>query len=207
MKKIAYVMFFLLLFLIQVSAILAQEESIPLENINLYDKGDQIFSLHAGLLVPLFFANPNPEAETAVIPAYEHLFPGGFGYIEWGGFLNPDMTLGLEFGGIFAVSNANRRILFMVPVTAKYTYLLRFYPLEVPLSVGIGVNVSKLNDQLFFGPVAKIGAGLLVDLQNEWSLGGNLHYLIVPEIYFGDKSDKTRIANFLTLSFSAQYHF
>ena len=207
MKKSFALIFLVLLFFPLKALIFAQETEPVYESVNLYDKGDQIFSIHAGVIFPLFFYNPASGVENRIIPAYEHLNPGGFGFLEWGGFLNPNMTLGLEFGGIFALSNANKRILFMVPVSLKYTYIFFKYPFEIPLSLGLGINVSKLNEQLFFGPSAQLGAGLLVDLQNQWSLGGTLQYLFIPEIYFEEKADKTRFGNFLTLSFSAIYHF
>ncbi len=167
-----------------------------------YDTGDQIFAIHAGGMLPLFSLDPNTGENVRL---FDHLSFGASGYLEWGSYLNQSMILGIEFGGLF--SKSPNRDYYMIPVTAKYTYEIRSYPLEIPLSAGIGFSITKLSDQTFFGPIAKLGAGLRFAVRGNWSLGALTQLLVVPELYFDDKADKSRIASFVEVSFSAVYHF
>ena len=100
----------------------AQDSANPL--MPRYDKGDQIFAIHAGFVIPLFFINTDQNTDPFFIDTKLSL--GGIGYFEWGGYLNSSSRLGVEFGGLFTLS-PNGRVLYLIPVTAKYTYLFYAY--------------------------------------------------------------------------------
>ena len=168
-----------------------------------YTLGDQTLSINLGLFVPLFFAL-GPDG---VAPA--NLSLGAAGSLAWSSYLSNSWTLGLDIGGAFALT-PNRRTLFMVPITARGSYVIQAYPWEFPISLGLGMNFSRLDDMLKVDPVVKLGGSVLWNHSSQWAFGANLVYWFVPQIYSASGpagSDATRLGNFLEVSLSALYHF
>ena len=167
-----------------------------------YGLGDQMLSVNLGLMEPLFF-NWGPDGFSQT-----NLSVGGIGSLEWGSFLNSRVSLGMELAGTFMFT-ANGRSLFMVPITAKASYFFRPYPFEIPIFIGAGLNVSRLDDQTKFDPILKPGASFYWSYNPEWSFGLNAVWWWVPQFYRGPEppSADTRVGNFLELSLSALYHF
>ncbi len=196
---------FLLVFAVAVGSAQFEDEDEPTPDFkgSPYDTGDQIFALHLGGIAPLFSIDPNTGDFN---PFTDHLMFGGCGYIEWGSYLNSNMILGIEFCGLF--SETPNRVLYSIPVTAKFTYVIHTYPLEIPFSAGFGFGITKLQDQTYFGPILKLGGGIRFAIKGDWALGIITQGLFVPEIYFdAEKADKSRIGTFLEISLSAVYHF
>lgn len=168
-----------------------------------YSKGDQKFSLNAGLFLPLFFAS----AETGVTPALENTKPGITGSISWMSFLNAATGLGFEFGGSYALTQ-NLRPFFMIPILGKFSYTFNRYPIEVPLAVGAGINFFKLDDMFTVTPILKPEAGFYWNWSSEWAFGVNISYWFVPEIYFSQELRQfSMLGNFLDIRLSAMYSF
>ena len=167
-----------------------------------YILGNQALIISAGMFVPLFFQSPTGSL------AGTNLSLGGVGSLQWAAYLNGNMTLGLEGGGMFAFS-PNNRSLFMLPVTARYMYILRFYPFEVPLSISAGVNFTRLAEQFQILPILKPGASFFWNYDYEWAFGLNCIWWWTPNVYFGPtpSSSQTRFGNFLEITLSAMYHF
>jgi hypothetical protein len=168
-----------------------------------YSLGDQTLSINLGLFIPLFFAL-GPDG---VAPS--NLTLGGVGSLAWSSYLNNDFTVGLEVGGSFALT-PNRRTLFMLPIIARGSYILSAYPFEFPLTIGLGMNFSRLDDMLKLDPFAKLGASFLWNHSSQWAFGLNLSYWLVPQLYAASSpagSDASRLGNFLELTLSALYHF
>ncbi|HUZ18053.1 MAG TPA: hypothetical protein VMV68_06680 [Spirochaetia bacterium] len=166
-----------------------------------YALGDQAFLLNAGLAIPLFF-----QQETGAV-AGTNLSLGGVGSLGWDAYLNEHLSLGIDLGGMFALS-PNQNVLFMVPITGTVTWTFRHYPFEFPIFLGAGVNFTVLTDQLYFGPILKPGAGAYMYISSKWELGLRATYWWVPEIYFGGTTpaSRSRFGNFLGISFSAIFH-
>ncbi|MDR1893648.1 MAG: hypothetical protein LBQ61_03000 [Spirochaetales bacterium] len=166
-----------------------------------YDTGDSVFSFGIGLLMPLF----NSDNHGNFIPYGKQLGYGGMGYIEWNAYLTSRIRLGLQISGMFA-QTINKNTLTMVPITAKFSYLLDFYPLTVPLTLGVGFSFNKLDRLFEFPPILKPGVGCYWSLRGNWELGGQVVYWWIPEIHFRDLADQTRFGNFLEISLGAVYH-
>ena len=168
----------------------------------LYGLGDQMFLINAGPQIPLFY-----QSETGAISP-TNLTVGGLGSLEVDFFLNNNLTVGGEFGGSFAFS-PNNRTLFMVPVTAKVSWIFHLYPFDFPVFFGAGVNFMRLDNELFVGPIARPGVAAYWNFTSKWSFGLRAVYWWVPEIYFGQSPppDRSRFGNFLDISLSALYHF
>ena len=167
-----------------------------------YGLGDQMLAINLGIMAPLFFAGGPDGIQNT------NLSLGGLGSLEWASYLNNNVALGMELGGAFAFT-PNGRALFMVPITAKISYVFRSYPFSFPVFLGAGLNISRLEDQTKFDPILKPGASFYWTYNPEWSFGLNTTYWWVPQFYRGPEppSGDTRYGNFLEISLSALYHF
>jgi hypothetical protein len=169
-----------------------------------YSQGSQTFSINLGLLVPLFILFPNQD--TVYVPFGDQLSLGGSGSLEWATFLNSRWSLGVGLAGSFAFT-PQKNTHSLIPITANLTYNFIFNAFEVPLIVGAGVVVNQVDSQVYFGSIAKLGAGFFWNMNAEWAFGLRTQYWIVPEIYFDSNSDKTAYGNFLDIGLSAKFHF
>lgn len=177
-------------------------EAPPERFVPTYALGDQLLSINLGAFVPLFFyGGPGGVQET-------QLTLGGTGSLHWSAFLNNSMAVGIEGGGMFALT-PNRRTLFMLPLMARYTYFLRAYPWEFPLHLGAGLNFSRLEENFKVDPIVKPGFSVIWNYNAEWGFGLNLSYWWVPQIYRGPDppSGDSRYGNFMDATLSAVYHF
>ncbi len=188
-------------------AVSAQEQEEA--ELDVFGLGDQTFSISAGIILPLFFFGPG-DSERWIEPARGHIGLGGTGSLRWDAFINNTMKVGAELGGMFAVTELGRTLVSL-PITGTFTYSIRFYPFEVPLHIGAGVNILKLSEDLYVGPVLKPGASFYWNYNAEWEFGARMEYWLVPEIYFGSDGSlpgsHTSYGNFLSITLSTLYHF
>ena len=196
-------LYFIVLLLLFVSVFSFSQETQE-QYLEPYSQGSQTFSINLGLLVPLFIIFPNQSDQ--YFPFGEQLTLGGTGSLEWATFLNNRWSLGVGLAGTFASTQEENTFSF-IPITANLTYNFLFNSFEVPIILGAGVSVNQVDEQVYFGSIAKLGAGFFWNKDAEWSFGLRTQYWIVPEIYFGDLSDKTAFGNFLDINLSAKYHF
>ena len=169
-----------------------------------YSTGSQTFSINAGLLIPLFMVFPNQTP--AYVPFGSQLSSGGSGSLEWATFLNNRWSLGVGLAGTFS-STPQKNSYSFIPITANLTYNFLFNSFEIPLIAGLGIAVNKVDTQVYFGSIAKIGTGFFWNMDAQWSFGLKSQYWIVPEIYFDSQADNTALGNFLDINLSAKFHF
>lgn len=192
---------FLLSIAVPLSAQFEDEEIIE----PTYELGDQYFKIRLGTTFPLFFHNP-VEGEVNST----NLRVGGSGALSWQGYLNERWSIGGELSGSF-MNSINDRTLFMVPITARLSYLFSSWPFEFPVHVSAGGAFQSLAGDTYFGPIIKPGVGGWWAATDEWAFGMNLEYWWVPQLYRGAEdrppSSDTRFGNFLDLSVGARYSF
>ena len=168
-----------------------------------YSLGDQTLSINLGLFIPLFFAGgPDGTANT-------NLTLGAAGSIAWGSYITNELKLGAEVGGSFSFT-PNRRVLFLVPITANASYIFQAYPFDLPVSLGVGMSFARIDDLLKIDPFVRPGVGFYWNYSSQWAFGGDLRYWFTPQIYTDRSpagSEETRIGNFLELTLSALYRF
>ena len=164
-----------------------------------YALGDQSLSINAGLFVPLFFITYQspPFAPT-------QLSAGGMGSLNWAAYVSNRVQVGLEVGGVFAFS-PNSNVFLMLPITAKAAYVFTAYPFEIPVFLGIGMNIVKYAGESTIDFLVKPGASALWIYNSSWSFGLNAVYWW--DMQFSAKAGQSRTANFLELSLSAFYHY
>lgn len=171
-----------------------------------YGVGDQLFSLNAGAIIPLFNLAPFSTADEASFTSLSSLKTGLAGSIKWGAFIRDNLSLGAELCGMFA--STDNRSLTMIPISFVTTYYFINYPFEFPLSVNAGFSLNTLDDYFKITPIIKPGFGAYWNFNIDWAFGINIDYWIVPEIYFSDEfAGESRIANFLQINLSGVYHF
>ena len=190
------------------SVVSAAGQDIDGSAADIFGLGDQLFSISAGGVIPLFIMGVDPVNGSLVEPALPHLGIGAAGSLRWGGYLTNEISLGVELAGMFSFS-VLKRTLVAVPITGLLSYTFRFFPFEVPLFVGLGVNFLKLDTDLYFGPVLKPGAAIYWNYSSEWAFGLRVEYWWIPEIYFGRTipADQTSFGNFAAFTLSTLYHF
>jgi len=178
------------------------EETRPERFEPTYSLGDQMLSLNLGTIFPLFYTGGPDGMEDA------NLTVGGTGHLQWSAFVNNNLAVGGEFGGMFAFT-PNQNTLFMIPLAARLTYFLRAYPFEFPLSLAAGVNFSRFEENFKTDPILIPGAGVYWNYNTEWAFGLDLRWWWVPQIYTGPTppSEDTRFGNFLASTLSVMYRF
>jgi hypothetical protein len=189
-----------------------QEPEEPEVITEVYELGDQMFTINLGAFIPLFFYNPNP-AEGADAVDGTNLSLGGTGSLHWQGFLSNEFSVGAEVAGAFSFT-PNRNTSFSLPITARASYFLRSFPFEFPIHIGAGINLSRLGESLHFEPIVKPGIGAYWEFSPQWSFGLDISYWWIPQLYTGTESIDTapppssnRFGNFMVVLLSALYHF
>lgn len=182
----------------------SEPEAPALQKIDLYNLGDQSFSINAGLFFPLFFLDLTPPSGTSAA-AVTNLTLGGTGSLIYEAYLNNNIKIGAEVGGMFAYS-PNMNPFFMVPITARFGYEFHFGQFSMPIYLGTGINIITYQDYTDVQFLLKPGISLYWNYTSSWSFGGNLVYWFAPEVITADP-DQDRIGNFLDFTLSAQYHF
>jgi hypothetical protein len=170
-----------------------------------YGLGDQTLQPSVGLFTPLFLI---PTGIWFLAPSSPggppHLSLGGAFSIGWAAYVAPQIRIGADLGGSFAVS-PNGNFLWSIPLVAKASYVFTLYPFEIPLTFGVGINIVKLVDQVTVDLLLKPGASFLWIFHSSWSFGVNLNYWF--DMQFSATAANSRIGNFLETTLTALYHF
>lgn len=184
-----------------------EEDESPIEEeigreVPTYSPGDFILGVNAGLFIPMFYYGGPDGVEDA------NLTLGGTGHIYYGGYLSNNVAVGGEIGGSFSFS-PNDNTLYMLLIAGRYTYFLRRFPFEFPLSVSAGFNFSRFGENFKTDPAITPSVGVLWNLNAQWGFGFDVRYWWVPQIYRGPSppSDESRVGNFLSTTLSLAYRF
>jgi hypothetical protein len=164
-----------------------------------YSLGDQTLSINAGAFIPLFLLGGSPQVGSL------NLSLGGVGTIDWAAYLSAHWRIGASLGGAFTF-DPNYTALLMVPIIAKISYLIDFYPWEIPLTFGAGMNIVKYSADSTIDLLFKPGTGIFWTYNSSWSFGLNLNWWW--DMQFNNASSTGFAAgNFLEVSLSAFYHY
>jgi hypothetical protein len=133
-----------------------------------HELGDSTFSLSAGLLIPLFFQDYN-----GFYPGNSSL--GGAGSLHWSAYLTDSFRIGLEFGGAFSY-DPNGDMYWMLPLTAKATYVFTISRFEIPISLGVGVDFFMYKDLFDSLIIVKPATGIFWRFDANLSFGLNISW-------------------------------
>ena len=200
MKRFVQLLLSLVLLTLAGVPVFSQEEEEP---VALYGLGDQTFAIHAGIVTPLGFFDLS-----GATGGRENLKIGGTGSLEWNSFLTNELSLGVEVGGYFSFTRLGRGLV-IVPIAGKLSYFFRAYPFEFPVHIALGGAFTKLEDDLYFGPIVKPGVSGYWNFNTQWAFGLKAEYWLVPELYFGDSPPQSHstFGNFLETTLTIFYHF
>jgi hypothetical protein len=179
----------------------SQEAQVDERFIEPYARGDQIFTMSAGLFIPLFYHMPNSDGFIAPNQSL-----GGMGTLGWSSFLTNRIFLGVNLSGAFS-SSPQELINTQLPLTMQAGYMFLYRSFEIPVTMEAGIIMNKYDVQTYFGPVLKPGVSFYWVMDASWAFGLTTKYWWVPEIYFGDKKENTAFGNFTEATFSARYRF
>ena len=166
-----------------------------------YSLGDQTMSINAGLFVPLFLL---PSGVVLLSGNPSQLSLGAVGSLSWAAYVTPVIRLGVDVAGNFTLS-PNSNVLLMLPFIIKAAYVFSFYPFEVPISFGVGMNIVKYTSLSSIDLLLRPGASFYWIYNSSWSFGLNAYYWFDGQ--FNTSPGNTRYGNFLEISLSALYHF
>jgi hypothetical protein len=161
----------------------------------LYSRGDKIFGISLGPILPTVFIDKQEGVKDANIGV------GGGGSLAYIYFLNSHLFVGGELGGMFAFTKAENA-LFIVPMGARFGYQFIAGRFEFPLSLMVGFAPQTYLEKNYFGFFVKPSASAFWRFNPDWSFGLNAAWWWVPQW-----ADRTVHGNFLELSVSARYHF
>ena len=204
MNKTLIIIFFILAILI--TPVFSQEnEDDDYIGVIAYTTGDQLFTINAGPIIPLFTWAPSPGDGDDYINSLEGVSVGVAGSLNWGTFIADNFLLGIDLGGM--LSWTANRTLSMIPISFRTAYYFMAYPFEIPVYLNTGFSFNTLDDYFTITPCLRPGVGAYWNMNGEWAFGINAEYWFMPELYFDSMAEQTRIANFLQFSISAVYHF
>ncbi len=172
--------------------------------------GNQYINIALGLQIPLFIHNPAASSETDAVQPI-NLSPGGIFSLGWSVFLENSFSLGLDIGASYS-TDPNLKGYFSVPIGINANYFFRFFPFELPLHIGMGIDIISYNDIVTTALLAKAGLSFYWNAFDDWSFGINAMYWWVGEFYGDDNpltpdASMTRFGNFLEITLSAMYNF
>ena len=192
---------FLLLAVALCAAAPAFADQAAAPQVSQYTLGDQTMSINAGAFVPLFLI---PSGVWFLATNPPQLTLGAAGSLSWAAYVAPQWRVGAEIAGSFGLS-PNSNTLLMLPILAKATYVVSFYPFEVPLTLALGVDIVKYVSDWTIDPLVRPGAGFYWIYDSSWSFGINLDYWF--DMQFASVASQSRIGNFLEVTLGALYHY
>jgi len=169
--------------------------------VSAYGMGDQVLSISLGPFIPLFYLTMDGQASGT------NLTLGGTGSIAWAAYLSGSFRIGAEVGGVFAFSRPNTNTLLMLPILAKAEYVFSLYPFEIPVSLGVGVNVEKYGEHRNIDLLIRPGVSAFWAYNSKWSFGLNLSWWFDLQFVPAPDQDQSRTGNFLAATLSALYHY
>jgi hypothetical protein len=196
--------FLLTLFTLILIPLTGQDQSNPDEFVLSYhSKGDQTFSIEAGLFLPLFVSDLSGSAGIQNFSG--KLNPGGSGFLSYCGYLDGNFRIGGEFGGMFA-SNINDNMFYMVPFMVKTVYDININTyFTVPLYLSAGITMNTYLELFSVDPIIVPAVGFNWNYDSEWSFTMKYSFWIVPE--FAPDTSQSSLGVNSDLRFGVEYHF
>ncbi len=163
-------------------------------------KGDKYMKIGLSLGLPLFNTSRQKFA------ANPKMYPGGAINIGFGYYVLNGFSLGASLSFQFYLTRS-KNIYFEVPISFDMAYTFAIAKWRFPIGMGIGGAFESYNGNgaKYFGMLFRPEAGVYYQYSPEWSFGGDVSWLVLPQWYAD--TTKNRVGNFLNISFAARYHF
>ena len=166
-------------------------------------QGDQYIKLSLGVVFPMNF----PDVESLFHTDQHQLSLGGMGPVGYHYFLTGNFALGFDVGFGFNTTIGSH-ILNYVPILFSVTYQPKWRMLEFPLSLNAGFAWESYNNKNYFpGLVLKPEAGVHFRIDENWSVGLEGSWMILPQFCEWYDTGKNYTGHFFTLAAAARYYF
>jgi len=169
----------------------------------LYSRGDQTFTISAGVIFPAVFF----DYQSKVIK--HNWFPvGGAGSLAYTRFLNSHFFLGGEIGVNFN-NTLGQNTIFIIPIGIRTGWQFLLHRFEFPITLTAGIAPESYLDFRYIGLFIKMGASGFFRFNPEWSFGLNVDWNWYPQWPQKDKNPAAKdiYANIIGVTLAARYHF
>ena len=155
-----------------------------------YDKGDQVFSIRAGVDFPAFLSFLNDSSRNQTFGNIHMQKVGGIASISYQGFLSENFAIGGELGYQF-INSLTPSLYTTVPITAKFTYIpVQTGLFDLNLSANVGVAFIKYDTGKYLAPYASLTVCPTFYITDSWGLGLESGIMTTAEIYTKNSSYK-----------------
>ncbi|MDR2901158.1 MAG: hypothetical protein LBV20_06530 [Treponema sp.] len=162
-----------------------------------YERGDNMFGIGFGAIFPVLFVGNNGPIENKV-----NL--GGTISLSYDYFFHPNMSVGAEANVSFS-STIGENMLFQIPVGVRFTYQFVLHPIEIPITMAVGMAPQSYLDDNYFGMYLKPSLGVFWRFNADWSFGLQGTWWWMPQ-WTADPA-RSVYGNFVTAALTARYHF
>ncbi|MBR2281002.1 MAG: hypothetical protein IJ863_00105 [Spirochaetales bacterium] len=172
-----------------------------------YFKGDQVFSIRAGVDFPGFISFYNDPDRGTVTFWDTHLRLGGVASIAYQGYINERLALGGELGYVFNYSRSNK-IMTTVPLTAKLTFVpVQTGRFDLAASLNLGGAFIRYDEGRFFSPYASVTITPTIFFNENWGLGLETGIMATMEFYTrnSNKHDASAFCGLLPVTLALSY--
>ena len=176
---------------------LPMDPELPDRYFDLYSRGDKVFGIAVGPLIPLFFIGDSGVLDNNVGPV------GGTLALSYNYFVNSHVFIGAEVQGMFAPT-LGKNMVYIVPMGLRGGYQFILGRFEIPLALMAGFAPQVYLEENYGGFFVKPSASLFWRFNPDWSFGLNTCWWWVPQ---WPKDGPDVSGNFLELTISARYHF
>ena len=149
-----------------------------------YERGDQVFSIRAGVDFPafLYFFNASSQLDTTFADVHLQRV-GGVASISYQGFVSKYLALGGELGYQF-INSLTPSLCTTVPITAKLTYIpVQTGLFDLAISANLGVAFLKYDNGKYLAPYASLTICPSFYITDNWGLGIESGIMAVAELY------------------------
>lgn len=148
-----------------------------------YQKGDQVFSIRAGVDFPAFLFFFNDSSRNQTFNDIHMQKVGGVASIAYQGFLNEYFAIGGELGYEF-INSYTPLLYTTVPITAKFTYIpVQTGKFDLAFSANVGAAFIKYDTGKYLAPYASLTLCPTFYITDSWGLGIETGIMTTAEIY------------------------
>jgi len=174
---------------------------------DMYARGDQTFVISLGMPFPtvfVFYDTGEPQVRNHQISPPL----GGAGLLSYNYFLNSNVYVGAEIGGMF-FPTLGGNVLYIIPLGARAGYQFYWWKLEFPVNLTVGMRWDRYLDKGYYGFFLKGGGAAYYRFSSEWSFGITGNWCWFPQWVKRDENNVNRNVdgNFFEFTLSARYHF
>ena len=166
-----------------------------------YENGSQIFTISVGTNVPVYASNSTTD-KVGPGEGNTNFTVGGYGSIDYEVFLHPYISIGGELGYQFNfISDGN--VFSFVPILFKVSYVPLQGDIEIPISLGVGLNFLSFGGASQICMTAQLTTGVRYFFTDEWGMGLNFGINYTPELY--SDNSKNGMISFVPINLTVSY--